>query len=82
MLGCFGLTEPDFGSNPSGMVTNFQGYGRSLSLERCQNVDFQFSKSGYRRSMGQRTKQEGFMGLLWKEEWKAFLLLKPMANGL
>ena len=23
LLGCFGLTEPDFGSNPSGMVTNF-----------------------------------------------------------
>ena len=23
-MGCFGLTEPDFGSNPSGMVTNFK----------------------------------------------------------
>ncbi|RZS97482.1 acyl-CoA dehydrogenase family protein [Cecembia calidifontis] len=27
MLGCFGLTEPDFGSNPSGMVTNFKDMG-------------------------------------------------------
>jgi glutaryl-CoA dehydrogenase len=27
MLGCFGLTEPDFGSNPSGMVTNFRDMG-------------------------------------------------------
>lgn len=26
-LGCFGLTEPDFGSNPSGMVTNFKDNG-------------------------------------------------------
>jgi glutaryl-CoA dehydrogenase len=26
-LGCFGLTEPDFGSNPSGMVTNFRDMG-------------------------------------------------------
>ncbi|MBM3177648.1 MAG: acyl-CoA dehydrogenase family protein [Bacteroidetes bacterium] len=26
-LGCFGLTEPDFGSNPSGMVTNFKDAG-------------------------------------------------------
>lgn len=26
-LGCFGLTEPDFGSNPSGMVTNFKDMG-------------------------------------------------------
>ena len=27
MLGCFGLTEPDHGSNPSGMVTNFKDNG-------------------------------------------------------
>lgn len=27
MIGCFGLTEPDFGSNPSGMVTNFKDKG-------------------------------------------------------
>jgi glutaryl-CoA dehydrogenase len=27
MVGCFGLTEPDFGSNPSGMVTNFKDMG-------------------------------------------------------
>lgn len=27
MLGCFGLTEPDFGSNPSGMKTNFRDMG-------------------------------------------------------
>lgn len=26
-MGCFGLTEPDFGSNPSGMVTNFKDKG-------------------------------------------------------
>lgn len=27
MLGCFGLTEPDHGSNPSGMVTHFKDMG-------------------------------------------------------
>ncbi|WLD23084.1 acyl-CoA dehydrogenase family protein [Flavobacterium dauae] len=27
MIGCFGLTEPDFGSNPGGMVTNFKDKG-------------------------------------------------------
>ena len=27
MLGCFGLTEPDYGSNPGGMVTNFKDMG-------------------------------------------------------
>ncbi|MFN9324761.1 MAG: acyl-CoA dehydrogenase family protein [Flavobacteriales bacterium] len=26
-IGCFGLTEPDFGSNPSGMVTTFKDMG-------------------------------------------------------
>jgi glutaryl-CoA dehydrogenase len=26
-IGCFGLTEPDFGSNPGGMITNFKDAG-------------------------------------------------------
>jgi len=26
-LGCFGLTEPDYGSNPSGMISNFSDQG-------------------------------------------------------
>ncbi len=32
MLGCFGLTEPDHGSNPSGMTTNFKEDGDFLIL--------------------------------------------------
>lgn len=32
MLGCFGLTEPDHGSNPSGMVTNFKDMGDHFLL--------------------------------------------------
>ena len=27
MIGCFGLTEPDFGSNPGGMITNIKDEG-------------------------------------------------------
>ncbi len=27
MIGCFGLTEPDHGSNPAGMITNFKDKG-------------------------------------------------------
>lgn len=27
LMGCFGLTEPDHGSNPSGMLTNFKDMG-------------------------------------------------------
>jgi len=32
MMGCFGLTEPDFGSNPGGMVTNFKDAGDYVIL--------------------------------------------------
>lgn len=32
LMGCFGLTEPDFGSNPGGLVTNFKDKGDYLLL--------------------------------------------------
>jgi glutaryl-CoA dehydrogenase len=32
LMGCFGLTEPDFGSNPGGMVTNFKDKGDHFIL--------------------------------------------------
>ncbi|SHG17248.1 glutaryl-CoA dehydrogenase/hypothetical protein [Salegentibacter echinorum] len=32
MMGCFGLTEPDYGSNPAGMVTNFKDKGDHFLL--------------------------------------------------
>ena len=32
LLGCFGLTEPDHGSNPSGMVTNIKDMGDHFLL--------------------------------------------------
>ncbi|MEM7162048.1 MAG: acyl-CoA dehydrogenase family protein [Bacteroidota bacterium] len=32
LIGCFGLTEPDFGSNPGGMVTNYKEDGEYLIL--------------------------------------------------
>ena len=32
MIGCFGLTEPDFGSNPGGMTTSFTEDGDHLIL--------------------------------------------------
>lgn len=31
-MGCFGLTEPDYGSNPGGMITNFKDMGDHLLL--------------------------------------------------
>ncbi|MFH1004090.1 MAG: acyl-CoA dehydrogenase family protein [Bacteroidota bacterium] len=32
IMGCFGLTEPDYGSNPLGMVTNFKDKGDHVIL--------------------------------------------------
>jgi glutaryl-CoA dehydrogenase len=32
MIGCFGLTEPDYGSNPSDMITNIKDDGDSVIL--------------------------------------------------
>jgi glutaryl-CoA dehydrogenase len=32
LMGCFGLTEPDFGSNPGGMTTNFREDGDHVIL--------------------------------------------------
>ncbi len=32
MMGCFGLTEPDHGSNPNGMITNFKDAGDHVIL--------------------------------------------------
>ncbi len=32
MIGCFGLTEPDHGSNPSGMITNYKDAGDHVIL--------------------------------------------------
>jgi glutaryl-CoA dehydrogenase len=40
-LGCFGLTEPDFGSNPAGMITNFKDDGDHVILNGSENVDQQ-----------------------------------------
>jgi glutaryl-CoA dehydrogenase len=32
MIGCFGLTEPDYGSNPGGMITNIKDAGDHVIL--------------------------------------------------
>jgi glutaryl-CoA dehydrogenase len=32
MMGCFGLTEPDHGSNPAGMITNYKDAGDHVIL--------------------------------------------------
>ena len=41
LIGCFGLTEPDHGSNPSGMMTRARRRRRQLRPQRRQDVDHQ-----------------------------------------
>ena len=40
-VGCFGLTEPDFGSNPAGMRTTARREGDGLDPERREDLDHQ-----------------------------------------
>jgi glutaryl-CoA dehydrogenase len=52
-IGCFGLTEPDFGSNPSGMITKAEDKGRPLPPQRRQDVDHERHAGRRGRRVGQ-----------------------------
>ena len=54
VIGCFGLTEPDYGSNPSGMITMArQAAGRRLGAERREDVDHERLDGGHRGGVGE-----------------------------
>ena len=53
-IGCFGLTEPNHGSNPSGMLSNIIDDGDAYILKWFKNVDYQRSDSGHSIGMGKR----------------------------
>ena len=46
MLGCFGLTEPDHGSNPSGMTTKFEDKGDHVLMTDIVNYAMPFGPLG------------------------------------
>ena len=52
-IGCFGLTEPDFGSNPGGMITTARETEGRLGAERHQDVDHQRLAGHGRDRLGQ-----------------------------
>ena len=52
-IGCFGLTEPDFGSNPAGMRTPRRQGRRRLRAERQQVLDHQRLHRRRRGGVGQ-----------------------------
>ena len=51
-IGCFGLTEPDFGSNPAGMRTRAPPRRHRLGAQRHQDVDHQRQPRRCRHRMG------------------------------
>ena len=53
-LGCFGLTEPDHGSDPAGMLTNFKDAGDHVILNGSKDVDQQCTIFAGGSCMGKR----------------------------
>ena len=53
-LGCFGLTEPGFGSNPAGMLTRGGEAGLVLGAQRRENLDHEWIGGRYRDRVGAR----------------------------
>jgi len=52
VIGCFGLTEPDSGSDPGSMRTHAKKNKRRLAFEWCKNVDHQRHHRRYRHCLG------------------------------
>ena len=51
-IGCFGLTEPDFGSNPERHAATAERRGDMWVSERRKNLDHQRRPRGCRRRLG------------------------------
>ncbi len=52
-VGCFGLTEPNHGSDPNSMITRAKAVDGGLPLERREDVDHQFADRRRVRGLGQ-----------------------------
>ena len=53
MVGCFGLTEPDHGSDPGWMMTRAEKVAERLRAQRRQDVDHQRADRRRRGRLGQ-----------------------------
>ena len=52
-VGCFGLTEPDAGSDPGGMKTRAEKVGDGYRLDRLEDVDLQLADRRRVRRLGE-----------------------------
>jgi glutaryl-CoA dehydrogenase len=71
LIGCFGLTEPDFGSNPSGMLTNARRDGSDLDPERHQDVDHQWQRRRCRGGVGTNRRRDPRVRGAHRHAWAA-----------
>ena len=80
LIGCFGLTEPNFGSNPSGMLTNIKktegGYilnGSKMWITNGSIADISVvwakDEDGVIRGVVVNNKSDGFSAPLQKGKW-------------
>ena len=80
LIGCFGLTEPNFGSNPSGMLTNIKktkgGYilnGSKMWITNGSIADISVvwakDEDGIIRGVVVDNKSEGFSAPIQKGKW-------------
>ena len=58
MVGCFGLTEPDHGSDPGSMVTRAEKVAGGYQPQRRQDVDHQCAGRRRGRGLGQARRQD------------------------
>ena len=65
-IGCFGLTEPDFGSNPGGMLTRAEETKDGLGAQWQQDVDHQWW--GCRCSRGPGPKPKRALLVSWSKK--------------
>ncbi len=57
-IGCFGLTEPDHGSDPGSMLTRAEKVAGGYRLTGTQNVDHQRAGRRRRRGLGEARRQD------------------------
>ena len=80
-IGCFGLTEPNYGSDPGGMTTRAQEGRRRLRADRHQDVDHAAARSPTSSSSGPRTTTDEIRGFILEKGWKGLTRAADSRQG-
>jgi glutaryl-CoA dehydrogenase len=71
LIGCFGLTEPDYGSNPAGMITNIREDGDSYILNGTK-MWITNSPVADLAVVWAKNEAGEIMGMIVEKDWKGF----------